>query len=98
MRLKERGQRQFFSKGFNRLVRVESGSVGGQLEEDAVGFAEIKAAEIKPIDWSARGHAEFSQPLLPLVILFERRHPESDMMHPSRARFRGLQIRLNRDV
>ena len=40
-RLQERWQRQFFPKGFHRLVGGKARSVGRNLEQDAVGLAKI---------------------------------------------------------
>src|ERR1700722_13945045 len=68
-RLQERRQRQFFAERFHRLVGGEARSVGRDLEQDAVGLAEIQAAKIKAVDRTGVADAEFVQPLLPRMIL-----------------------------
>ena len=68
-RFEERRQRQFFAQRFHRLVGRKARTVGGDLEQDAVGLAEIEAAEIEAVDLAAVGDAQFVQPLRPGVIL-----------------------------
>ena len=52
-RLQKGRQRQFLAERFQRLVGGEAGSVGCDLEQDAVRLTEIKAAEIEPVDLAA---------------------------------------------
>ena len=49
-RFEKRRQRQFFAERFHRLVCGKAGTVGRNLEQDAVGLAKIETAEIKPVD------------------------------------------------
>jgi hypothetical protein len=49
-RFQKRRQRQFLAERLDRLVGGKARSVGGDLEQDAVGLAEIKTAKIKPVD------------------------------------------------
>src|SRR5579863_9765926 len=60
-RFEERRQREFFAELVHRLVGGKAGAVGGDLEQDAVGLAEIKAAEIEAVNLAAVGNAEFAQ-------------------------------------
>src|SRR4051812_27341370 len=52
-RLQEWRQRQFFAERLHRLVGGEAGPAGGDLKQDAVRLAEIKAAKIKALDLAA---------------------------------------------
>ena len=94
-RFQERRQRQFFAQRFHRLVGGETGPVGGDLEQDAVGLAEIQAAEIKPVDLARVADAEFIQPLCPCMILRLVRGAERDVVHAAGALPCDLQIRLS---
>ena len=56
-RLQERRQRQFLAERLHRLVGRKARAVGGDLEQDAVGLAEIQAAEIEAVDLAGVGNA-----------------------------------------
>ena len=58
-RLEERRQRQLLAERRHRLVGGKTRAVGGDLEQDAVGLAEIKAAEIEAVDLAGVGNAAF---------------------------------------
>ena len=90
--LEERRQRQFFAERFHRLISGEARSVGGDLEQDAAGLAEIEAAEIEAVDLAAVGNAQFVEPLRPGVILGLVRRAERDVMHAAGALPRGGKI------
>src|SRR5947209_5824066 len=68
-RLEKRRQCQFLAEFFQGLVGGKARPVGGDLEQDAVGLAEIKASEIEPVDLAAVGNTQVVQPLCPCVIL-----------------------------
>ena len=64
-RFQERRQRELLAERLHRLVGGKAGAVGGDLEQDAVRLAEIKTAEIEPVDLAAVADAKFVQPLRP---------------------------------
>src|SRR6266550_6588563 len=97
-RLEKRRQRQFLAERFQGLVGGEAGPVGGDLEQDAVGLAEIQASEIEPVDLAAVADVELVEPLRPRMILRLVRGPERDVVHAARALPRFLQIRTLDDV
>ena len=76
-------QRQFFAERCQRLVGGEAGAVGGDLEQDAVGLAEIETSKIEPVDLAGVGNAEFVQPLRPGVILLVVRRAERNVCQAS---------------
>src|ERR1700704_6684527 len=67
-RFQKRRQPQFLAERFHRLVGGEAGPVGGDLEQDAVRLAEIKAAKIETVDLAAVLGAGFVQPPPPGAI------------------------------
>src|SRR6266568_9028811 len=79
-RLQEWGQREFLAELFHRLVGGKAGAVGGDLEQDAVRLAEIKAAEIKPVDLAGVADAQFVQPPRPGMVLRLVRRAERDVV------------------
>src|SRR5436190_16086780 len=91
-RLQERRQREFFAERCHRLVGGESGAVGGDLEQDAVRFAEIKTAKIKPVDLAGVADAKLAQPARPAMVLLLVRSAERDVMHAAGALPRLRQI------
>src|SRR6187551_3778572 len=68
-RLQERRQRQPLAQRLHRLVGRKAWAIRRDLEQDAVGLAEIEAAEIEAIDLAAVGDAELVQALRPGVVL-----------------------------
>src|SRR5476649_633658 len=83
--LQKRRQRQFFAEGFHRLVGGKTGAVGGDLEQDAVRLAEIKAAKIKPVDLARVADVKFIEPLRPGLVLRVVGGAERDVMHAAGA-------------
>src|ERR1700688_1240026 len=77
-RLQKRRQRQFFAERFHRLVGSETRPVGGDLEQDAVRLAEIKASKIEPVDLAAVADTVFVQPTRPGMILLVVRRAKRD--------------------
>src|ERR1035437_4538956 len=93
-RLQERRQRQLLAELIHRLVRRKTWSVGGDLEQDAVRLAEIKAAKIEPVDLAGVADAEFVQPPRPGFVLHVVGRPKRDVMHAARALPCRLRISL----
>src|SRR5580700_9056207 len=79
--LQERRKRELLAEAVHRLVRRETRAVGGDFEQDAVGFAEIQAAEIEAVDLAGVADAQFVEPLCPAVVLRLVRRTERDVMH-----------------
>ncbi len=59
--------------------------VGGQLEEDMVGLADIHRPKVVPVDDAAVAVAQLVQPLGPVADLLPDRHAQRHMMHAARA-------------
>src|SRR6185437_2379015 len=76
-------QRKLLAEGLHRLIGRKSRPVGGQLEKDSVGFAEVETAKIVSVNLAAVTDAESAQAVGPGVIFIFRRHAERDMMHPA---------------
>src|SRR5215216_2949918 len=85
-RLQERWQRQPLAERLHRLIRRKARAVRRDLEQDAVGLAEIEAAEIEAVDLAAVGDAEFVQALGPGVILRLVGGAERDVVDAAGAR------------
>src|ERR1700729_297393 len=66
---REGGRAQFFAERRHWLIGGKTGAVGGDLEQDAIGLAEIQAAEIEPVDLAGVADVEFVQPLRPGFVL-----------------------------
>src|ERR1700682_1345243 len=60
-RLQKRRQRQTFAECVHRLVGGKAGTVGRDLEQNAVGLAKIKTAEIEAVDLAAVGNAKLGE-------------------------------------
>src|SRR5215213_7095347 len=88
-RLQKRRQRQLFAERLHRLVGRKTRAVGRDLEQNAVGLAEIQAAEIEAVDLAAVGDAEFVQALGPGVVLRLVGGAERDVVDAAGARTRG---------
>src|SRR5882757_7776417 len=84
-RLEKRRQRESFAQRLHRLVGSKARAVGRDLEQDAVGLAEIEAAKIEAVDLAAVGNPHFVQPLRPGLILRLVGRAERDMVHAARA-------------
>src|SRR6266851_3650060 len=91
-RLEERRQSEFLAELLHRLVAGKAGTVGGDLEQDAVRLAEIEAAEIEAVDLAAVGDAQLVEPRGPGMILRLVRRAEGDVMHAAGALARGRQV------
>ena len=79
------------------FIHGEARTVGGNLEQDAVGLADVQAPEPEAIHPAAVRYAELVQPLRPGVVVRIGR-AEGDVMHASSALPRHLQVRLDGDV
>src|SRR5204863_4414843 len=84
-RLEERRQRQLLPQRRHRFVGRKAGAVGRDLEQDAIGLAEIQAAKIEAVDLAAVGNVKFGQALRPGVILSLVGRAERDVVHAARA-------------
>ena len=87
-RLEERRQCQFFAERRHRLVGGKAGTVGSDLEQDAIGLAEIQAAKIEPVDRAAVADAEFIQPRQPRLVLRMVGRAKCDVVDAARALMR----------
>src|SRR5439155_8143322 len=81
-----------------RLIRRKAWPVSGDLEEDAVGLAEIEAAEVVAVDRTAVGDAILREALGPSVVLVEVRRAERDMVDAAGAASRRRQVGLDGHV
>jgi len=67
--LEEGPQRELLVELVHRLTRRKARAVGDDLEQDAIGFAEIEATKKEAVDLAAVEDAKLRQPLGPGVVL-----------------------------
>ena len=63
------------------LVGRETGTIGGELKQDAVRFTEIQTSEIESVDFTAVWKAKLVESFHPGAMLFYIRHTERHVMN-----------------
>src|SRR4051794_10361519 len=93
--LEERRQGELLPERLGGVVGGEAGAVGGQLEEDAAGLAEVERAEVVAVDPRRRaGLGRGREARAPFVLLAQA-DPPGDVMDRARALQRpGLRRRV----
>src|SRR5438045_3371265 len=67
-RFEERRQCEPFAESLHRFVGVEAGAVGGELEKDPAGFAEVETSEIEAVYGPAGADVQLLKALEPLIV------------------------------
>ena len=97
MRLKKGREHNLFTECRRILIDRKAGSVGRDLEQDAVRLADVQAAEPEAIHLAAVRNVERIQPLGPGVIVLVG-SAEGNVVDSAGALTSHLQVRLHRDV